>query len=245
MRTTLAAIVGSALLTLSSTASAGAPPGPTPPGPAAAVPAPAKAPVAKGKAKKVLPVVATVTTDAPVLRVESTSARPLKDYEAEVQSGIPLDDPYAKERGLEKGLVRMFFERERRRTYRIHRDRIKSVARFVVVDAPKTESVKFVRVPQRHAGAIDKAGAPVMVDRIDVLELTDGSTVAVETTHSNAGMFTSSEVYVFAKKSTLEQRLAAVDAAAPSSRGRLRQALLMAAGESAVHPAPAAPAARR
>lgn len=147
----------------------------------------------KGKAPKKPPVkpVVAVVTPAPSVSVLETIERPTVDYQAEVYSGVPLDDAYAKERGVDKGLVRMVFEKQRKLAFRVPHERIK----------------KRVRFTGEAAG-----------DFIDVLDTGDGF-VVVETTTSNAGIFTSSDVYVFAKDASLDQRLAMV------TRERVRQAM--------------------
>lgn len=151
-----------------------------------AAPKAAKKPAAS--AKPVVPVVAVVTPSVSVL--ESVE-KPSVDYQAEVYSGVPLDDAYAKERGVDKGLVRMVFEKTRRLAFRVAHEKIKKRVRFTG-EGPR--------------------------DHIDVIETEDGF-VVVETTTSNAGIFTSSDVYVFAKNTSLDQRLALV------TRERVRQAM--------------------
>lgn len=145
--------------------------------------APAKKPVVK-------PVVAVVTPSSAVSVLE-TVERPAVDYQAEVYSGVPLEDPYARERGLDKGLVRMVFEKQRKLAFRIAHERIKKRVRFTG-EGPR--------------------------DHVDVIDTEDGF-VVVETTTSSAGIFTSSDVYVFAKNTSAEQRLAMV------TRERVRQAM--------------------
>lgn len=153
-----------------------------------AAPPKAKAPSKKPGAAVVKPVVAVVT---PSISVLESVERPTLDYQAEVYSGVPLDDPYARERGVDKGLVKMVFEKQRRLAFRVAHERIKKRVRFTG-EGPK--------------------------DHVDVIDTEDGF-VVVETTTSNAGIFTSSDVYVFAKNTTADQRLAMV------TRERVRQAL--------------------
>lgn len=149
---------------------------------------------AKGKApsKKpaavVKPVIAVTTPSVSVLE---TVERPNVDYQADVYSGVPLDDPYARERGLDKGLVKMVFEKQRRLAFRVARERIKKRVRFTG-EGPR--------------------------DHVDVIDTEDGF-VVVETTTSSSGIFTSSDVYVFPKGATMDQRLALV------TRERVRQAM--------------------
>lgn len=152
-----------------------------------AAPPKAKAPVKK-PAAPVKPVVAVVTSSVSVL--ESVE-KPTVDYQAEIYSGVPLDDAYARERGVDKGLVRMVFEKQRKLAFRVAHERIKKRVRFTG-EGPR--------------------------DHVDVIDTEDGF-VVVETTTSNAGIFTSSDVYVFAKNTTMEQRLALV------TRERVRQAM--------------------
>lgn len=155
--------------------------------PPATTPPKAKMP-AKKPAAVVKPVALVMTPSVTVL--ESVE-KPTVDYQAEVYSGVPLDDPYARERGLDKGLVKMIFDKQRRPAFRVAHERIKKRVRFTG-EGPR--------------------------DHVDVIDTEDGF-VVVETTTSNAGIFTSSDVYVFAKGATLEQRLALV------TRERVRQAM--------------------
>lgn len=147
-------------------------------------------PKAKPPAKKPVlkPVVAVVTPSVSVLE---TIEKPRVDYQAEVYSGVPLDDAYARERGVDKGLVRMVFEKQRKLAFRVAHERIKKRVRFTG-EGPR--------------------------DHVDVIDTEDGF-VVVETTTSNAGIFTSSDVYVFAKNTSVEQRIALV------TRERVRQAM--------------------
>jgi hypothetical protein len=153
-----------------------------------AAPPKVKAPSKKPAGGTVKPVVAVVTPSVSILE---TVEKPTVDYQAEVYSGVPLDDPYARERGVDKGLVRMVFEKQRKLAFRVAHERIKKRVRFTG-DGPR--------------------------DHVDVLETEDGF-VVVETMTSNAGIFTSSDVYVFAKNTTADQRLAMV------TRERVRQAM--------------------
>lgn len=153
-----------------------------------AAPPKAKAPVKKPGSGAVKPVLAVVTPSVSVLE---TVEKPTVDYQAEVYSGVPLDDPYARERGVDKGLVKMVFEKQRKLAFRVAHERIKKRVRFTG-EGPK--------------------------DHVDVIDTDDGF-VVVETTTSNAGIFTSSDVYVFTKNTSLEQRLAMV------TRERVRQAM--------------------
>jgi hypothetical protein len=154
-----------------------------------AAPPKAKAPPAKKPAgAAVKPVLAVVT---PSISVLESVEKPAVDYQAEVYSGVPLDDPYARGRGVDKGLVRMVFQKQRKLAFRVAHERIKKRVRYTG-EGPK--------------------------DHVDVLDTEDGF-VVVETTTSNAGIFTTSDVYLFAKNTTVEQRLAMV------TRERVRQAM--------------------
>ena len=90
----------------------------------------------------------------------------------------------------------MVFEKVRRAAFRVPRDKIKKRVRF---------------------GAGGR-------DRIDVIDTHDGF-VVVETSTTSAGIFTTSDVYVFPKTATSQQRVAMLAAAAPVPRERIRQAL--------------------
>src|SRR5688572_1742907 len=148
-------------------------------------------PKAKTPAKKPTPVKPVVAVVTPSISVLESVDKPTIDYQAEVYSGVPLDDAYARERGVDKGLVRMVFEKQRKLAFRIAHERIRKRVRFTG-EGPK--------------------------DHVDVIDTEDGF-VVVETTTSNAGIFTSSDVYVFAKNTTAQQRLAMV------TRECVRQAL--------------------
>lgn len=139
------------------------------------------------------------------------------DYQAEIYSGVGLDDPYAKDRGLEKGLVLMVFEKQRRAAFRVPHEKIKKLVRLVAEDGAPVMLVKAAASPART--------------KIDVLE-TDTGWVAIETATTNGGIFTTSAVYVFPKNASLADRLAAVAAAPPVSRERLREALTRAQSAS-------------
>ncbi len=143
------------------------------------------------------------------LTVITTSLKPPADYEAEVYSGVPLDGSYARERGLGKGLVYLVFEKQRRATFRVPHEKIRKLVRFVADDVAPVMVVKT---------------APVARTKIDVLDTQDGL-VAVETVTANAGIFTTSDVYVFGRGASIDQRLAAVP---PATRERLRRAIALA-----------------
>jgi hypothetical protein len=170
------------------------------------------------KAKAITAPVAT-----PVgLAIVETVKDPAVDYDAEVYSGVPLTDAYAKERGLTKGLVRMVFEKERRKGFKIAHEKIKRVVRLAAGDAADTTVTKhgpFMPIVAQRS---------VPRDRIDIIE-TDAGVIAIETATTNAGIFTTSDVYVFARGATLEQRLIALAIVEPGTRDRLRAALTLAA----------------
>lgn len=93
-----------------------------------------------------------------------------QDYAAEVFSGIPLTDTYAVERGVDEGLVFLVFENMRQ------------VEEFVI--------------PHEDISAVVRIRYDMDVyDRTDVV-FTQENVVMVHTTMSNAGLFTSSDVYV-------------------------------------------------
>jgi len=135
------------------------------------------------KAKKPPKPVTAVVVEATSLVVLETIDKPAIDYQAETYSGVPLDDPYAKARGVDKGLVLIVFEKQRKVAFRIPKEKMKKVVRYASPNGPH--------------------------DHIDVVDTQDGL-VVIDTTTSNAGIFTSSDVYVFPKGSTLDQRLSMV-----------------------------------
>jgi hypothetical protein len=140
------------------------------------------------------------------------SEKPQRDYEAEVYSGVPLDGDLAKRRGLDKGLVLMVFERERRGTFRVAKDRIR----------------RMVRLGAEDTMALAKASTQARrQERWDVLDTDDG-VVVVATTTSSMGMFTTSDVFVFPRGATLERRISAVETLPATARGRVRDALVLA-----------------
>lgn len=145
--------------------------------------------------------------------VVSTDAKPSADYQAETYSGVPLDGAYAKERGLGKGLVWMVFEKQRRGTFRVPKEKLRRVVRLAADDVAPVMIVK---------------AATTARTRIDVVETTEGA-IAVESVTANAGIFTTSDVYVFAKGASLEQRIAQLAKVPPATRARLTRALRLAA----------------
>jgi hypothetical protein len=160
-------------------------------------------------AKKNAPAPAPAPT-ASVAVVQTT--KPSADYEAETYSGVPLDGDYAKERGLSKGLVFMVFEKQRRATFRVSKDRIKKVVKMIAEDVAPVMLVK---------------AAPTSRSKIDVVE-TEGGVFLVETVTANAGIFTTSDVYAFARGSTHADRVAALSRVPTATRRRLERALVLA-----------------
>ncbi len=144
--------------------------------------------------------------------VESTS-KPSADYEAEVYSGVPLDGAYAKERGVSKGLVWMVFEKQRRPAFRVPREKIRKVVRLVADDVAPVMVVRTTTASTPRT-------------KLDVLDTQDGL-VVVETVNANAGIFTTSDVYVFPRGAAIDARLASVG---PSARDRVKRAIAMAQG---------------
>ncbi len=175
--------------------------------------APTTAAVTRKTKAAPVPVAATAPTPAALVIVESTG-KPRTDYEAEVHTGVALDSPVAKGRGLDKGLVTMVFERQQRPAFRIGRERIKRVVRLAAED-------RAVVMPAR-TGMVSQSK-----DHVDVLETEDG-VVAVDTTVLSAGMFVTSDVYVFPKNATLHQRIGSLESVPAPARDRLREALVAA-----------------
>lgn len=168
-----------------------------------------KGKAAKAPAKTTPP---TASQGSPVTLLES-KVKPTLDYEAEVYAGVALDDSYARERGLSKGLVSMVFEKQRRGAFRVPHEKIKRLWRFAVEDGAPVLLVKTNASPPKT--------------KIDVLETDDG-VFAIETVTSSGGIFTTSDVYTFAKGASLDQRLGAIANAPAASRERLRRALTLA-----------------
>lgn len=144
------------------------------------------------------------------LTVLETTAKPSGDYQAEVYSGVPLDGDYAKQRGLSKGLVLMVFEKQRRAAFRVPREKIKKLVRLLADDVAPVMVVKT---------------APTARTKIDVLDTQDGI-VVVETITANAGIFTTSDVYVLGRGAAIDERLARI--AAPTARDRVKRAVVLA-----------------
>ncbi len=159
-------------------------------------------------------IMASASSSRTSLAVVESMGKPRADYDVSTYAGVPLDSPLAKERGLEKGLVHMVFEHERRASFRVDRDRIRRVVRLAAERSITTAS---------HANGATNTNA----DHIDVLD-TEGGVIVVDTATGAGGMFVTSDVYVFAKSATLDQRIGAVEAVPTSVRGRLREALVAA-----------------
>jgi hypothetical protein len=168
------------------------------------------------KTKASSPSIATVAaaSAAPGLTVIESIGKPRIDYEAEAYAGVPLDTPLAKERGFDTGLVTMVFEHQRRPAFRVGKERIRRVVRLAA------ESRAVVTVVRTSTAARPK-------DHIDVLDTEDG-VILVDTAVQNAGMFTTSDVYVFARNATLDQRVGALQGVPSPIRDRLREALVAA-----------------
>ncbi len=165
---------------------------------------------------KAPPVASVTARPSEALAVVESTGKPRVDYEAEVYAGIALDAPLAKERGLDRGLVRMVFEQERRPAFRVGRDRIRRVVRLV---GAGRAAIAVVRN--------DTTASARPSDHIDVLD-TERGVVLVDTLVERGGMFTTSDVYVFAERATLDQRIAALEAVPSPVRDRLREALVLA-----------------
>jgi hypothetical protein len=155
---------------------------------------------------------------APSAIVLVSAGKPQANYEAEIYSGVPLDGELAKGRGFDKGLVLMVFGRERRATYRVPMERIRRIVRL---SAEEPLALASQTSPPKPAAA-----KPAR-ERWDVLDTDDG-VVVVATTTTNAGIFTTSDVYLFPRGANLDRRVAMLDALPPASRGRVREVLLVA-----------------
>jgi hypothetical protein len=177
---------------------------------------------------------ATATPPAPpprridvrvVERIDTITA----DYQAEVFSGVPLTDPYAKERGLDHGLVWMAFTNTRQLSFRMPKEKIRRIVRMVVDDEPARAASfapkRVFAVDFRVTTASSGNTAADMRDRVDVLDTTDG-TVVVMTSTGNAGIFTTSDVYAF-PKTNVEGEVAFAEKAPALYRERLKDALAL------------------
>ncbi|MBX3263465.1 MAG: hypothetical protein KF782_27590 [Labilithrix sp.] len=164
---------------------------------------------------KAAPLVAVAASGAGALSVVESVRAPRADYEAEVYAGVALDEPIAKTRGLDRGLVTMVFEKERRPAFRVGKDRIRRVVRLAAGE----------RAPVALVRAASVTAEPR--DHVDVLDTEDG-VVLVDTVVESSGLFVTSDVYVFGPRATLDQRIGALEAAGAPARERLRQALVAA-----------------
>jgi hypothetical protein len=153
------------------------------------------------------------------LTIVENGGKPRTDYEAEIYSGVPLDGSIAKERGFDKGLVTMVFERQKKGAFRVGKDHIRRVVRL----APEERSIITTTIGSAKARP---------KDHVDVLEMEEGmGVIVVDTTVHSSGMFTTSDVYVFTKPATLDQRIGAIEslpAAPTATKTRLREALVAA-----------------
>ena len=165
---------------------------------------------------KAPPLAAVTARPSGALAVVESTGKPRADYEAEVYAGIALDAPLAKERGLDRGLVRMVFEQERRPAFRVGRDRIRRVVRMA---GAARAAIALVRS--------DTTASARPRDHVDVLD-TERGVVLVDTLVDSGGMFTTSDVYVFPERATLDERIAALEAVPSPVRERLREALVLA-----------------
>jgi len=176
----------------------------------------------KTKAPPSLVAVSAQSTQ-PQLSIVENTGKPRGDYEAEIYSGVPLDGAIAKERGFDKGLVTMMFEHQKRGAFRVGREHIRRVVRLAAAEE------RSLVVTTMGVGV--GAGRAKPKDHVDVLELEEGSILAIDTSVQSSGMFTASDVYVFAKNATLDARIGAVEAlpAIPTTtKARLREALVAA-----------------
>lgn len=187
---------------------------------------PKKAPAAK-KTQSVTP--APASPRAPQLRVLDRAETFAMDYQAEVYSGVPLSDPYARERGLERGLVWLAFTDERQLSFRVPKEKMKRLTRLVMDDEPRAPpgfalAASRSVVPASFAAPADTRSYPK--DRVDVIDTTEG-TIIVATTTSNAGIFTSSDVYLFPRGKS-EADLLKSARISDVAREHLRDALALA-----------------
>jgi hypothetical protein len=166
------------------------------------------------KTKAPGPIITTAATmvSTPLAVIESTD-KPRADYDAEVYAGVSLDSPLAKERGVDKGLVLMVFERQRRTAFHVGRERIRRIVRLAAEERAMVASARTTPARLR--------------DHVDVLETDDG-VILVDTAVQGAGMFATSDVYVFRRGAALEQRVGALEAVPASARDRVREALVAA-----------------
>jgi hypothetical protein len=174
------------------------------------------APVTPKTKVQVVPVSASTTSSLVVVE----SARPRSDYEAEIYSGVPLDGDLAKERGLDRGMVFMVFEQARRPAFRRAQAKIRRVIRLAAEDRASALTVTG------GPGTTKPAATRPAREHVDVLDTEDGIIVVDTTTHT-AGMFTTSDVYVFPRGATLDQRVGLLQTL-PAPRPHIREALVVA-----------------
>ena len=180
--------------------------------------------------KKVQSVTAPPPTPrAPTLRVLDRTEAFGMDYQAEVYSGVPLSDPYARERGLERGLVWLAFSDDRQLSFRVPKEKMRRLTRLVMDDEPHAPpgfalAASRTLTPVNFAAPADTRSYPK--DRVDVIDTTD-ATILVATTTSNAGIFTSSDVYLFPKGKS-EADLLKAARISDAAREHLRAALAIA-----------------
>jgi hypothetical protein len=161
---------------------------------------------------------AAVASPAALVVVE-TIEKPKTDYQAEVYSGVPLDDRYARERGVDKGLVLMVFDKQRRAAFRVPREKIKKRVRLATTAQAAPPVIVASLGASSRTAAANAAG-----DHVDVLDTDDG-VVVVDTATTNAGIFTTSDVYVFPRGATFDRCMAMVASAPLAARERVRAAL--------------------
>jgi len=148
------------------------------------------------KTKAPPPAVKPVAQRIATVAVVDVVVRPRADYEAEAYAGAPMTTPLARDLGLDAGLVKLVLTNQRRSGFRIGKDAIRRVVRLTG-EGPR--------------------------DHVDVVEGDEGI-VLVDTKAHAGGMFVTSDVYVFARGASLEQRVGAL----PPGRERLREALVVA-----------------
>jgi hypothetical protein len=107
----------------------------------------------------------------------------------------------------------MVFEKQRRPAFRVSREKIRKVVRLVADDVAPVMVVKTTTASTPRT-------------KLDVLDTQDGI-VVVETVTANAGIFTTSDVYVFPRGAAIDARLASVG---PAARDRVKRAIALAQG---------------
>lgn len=165
--------------------------------------------------------------ESALVLVSNTIGRPRADYKADVLAiGAASDDVAATPGHLVTVTTLPFSDkdattslRQRKAAYKIDRDRIRRVTRFVDADLTSERGRRLV--PTRN--------------HIDVIETID-SFVLVETRAHASGPAASratvtSDVFTFPRSSTLEERVAMLDKAAPDAQTRERLAEALVAAE--------------